>query len=66
MKHTLPKNNSHTRHNRFDLLASLAKGAGWFALSRVPANYRWQAHGEGRSFHQAPHALHVSRTPKGR
>jgi hypothetical protein len=55
-----------TRRNRFELLASRAKGAARFALSRPYANYRWQAHGEGRSFHQAPHPLHISRTPRGR
>jgi len=69
MKHTLPKKDfrwEHTRRNRFDVPAFSTKGAARFALSRPPANYRWQTHGEGRSFHQAPHSVHICRTPRGR
>ena len=56
---------AHTRRENFDLFATAGKGHAAFAFSRLPANYRWQAHGEGRSFHQAPIPAHISRTPRG-
>ena len=66
MKRTLsashPGNSSFfapTGRYRADLFNMPAEKRTRFALSHAPTHPRWQAHGEVRSFHQAP--VHISR-----